>query len=680
MGGPSRRLLLSGLPDLLLNPAVTIPAPDADLEWLLTDGVGGYACGTAADLATRRYHALWISRLPGAAKRYLWVAGLDERVGPAAAGVSLLHAHWANLPAPSPPPVAVEFQHRPWPRWTFRGSAAGGHGPFAVERSVLLQRATAQQPPALLVRWRNLGDGPTLLRVRVLLGCHDADQLPPADEGFDGTVQVRGASWGVRPRADLPTLWLEADGLAAFESAPAWYRGFHYRVDRERGYDHVGDRWSPGVLELSLGPGQDAVLACSLEQPLQARPGSPSPAELWEVAAETAEATAAMIASAAEPAIARLAASGRDFFYRADGDRLGVLAGFPWFGEWGRDVFLALPGLTLPQGDLARCAEVLDGALPFLRRGLLPNIYAATVADSHYGSCDAALWWSLAAQRLEDAAGELPAARLTALRSIADAYLAGTDLGMQVDGDGLLQAGSESLNATWMDARTAAGPVTPRAGLPVEIQALWYALLDRLVAAGHADLAATRDRCGKAFLRQFWLPAGYLADRVQHGRPDPAVRPNMVLAAALPRSPLSRAQRDSVAQKAAAELVTPRGLRTLSPLDPAYRGRYEGGIDSRDAAYHQGTVWPWLAGFYVEAALRGTTKARLAERRAALRTWLLAMLAELDRAGLDHLSEVFDGDAPHRPGGTIAQAWSTAEVLRGLWLCDHPPAAAKARP
>jgi predicted glycogen debranching enzyme len=630
---------------------------------LLTDGAGGYACGTAADLPTRRYHGLWIARAAGA-RRHLIVAGLDERlVGPRE--TFLMHAHWRSLPAPSPSEARVSFVHRPLPRWTFETAD------MALERTVALQKAAGAGPPLLLVRWRYTGSRPQRLCVRPLLGWCDADHLIAVDERFDGTVHARGASWGFRPDASLPVLWLSADGVAGFRAEPAWYRDFLYVVDRERGYDHVGNRWSPGVLELDLGPGGVATAAFSLEQPCE------DPASAWE-AVVTAATERTRAATGYEDVLrARLELGADDFLYRA-GDwpataaRAGVLAGFPWFGEWGRDDFIALPGLTLARGNLEACAEVLVGALPFLSRGLLPNIFGRTAADSSYGSCDAALWWALAVQRYAAAGGDRPLVVerfVPALAEVADAYLAGTDLGLVVDAAGLLSAGRPDLNATWMDAQIATGPVTPREGQPVEIQALWYSLLAFLTGQAQQRFADARDRCGAAFLSGLWLADGaYLADRLHEGVADRTVRPNMVLAAALPLSPLTVAQRAGVVKKAREELVTPRGLRTLSPRDPAYRPRYEGDQHARDRAYHQGTVWPWLSGFYVEAALRAASPDRLDAERKALGQWLDGFLPELDRAGLDHISEVFDAEEPQRPGGTFAQAWNTGELLRARAL------------
>jgi predicted glycogen debranching enzyme len=631
----------------------------ADAEWLLADGAGGYACGAIDGVPRRRYHGLWIARPPGQTRRMAVVSAVDERVLLDGRTTYLLRAHWADQPAPSRPAADVDFVATPLPTWVTTGDG------FVLSRTVALRRAAPGRPPLCLLRWHNHGRTTIVLHVRPLLGWCDADHLISADERFDGAVQASGASWGLRPDPRLPTLWLTVDGVAAFRGEAAWYRRFLHATDRARGYDHVGDRWTPGVLEVELAPGRAATLAFAMASPCD------DPAAAFEEAFAAAGRSDLAVAAARDRFAARLARGADDFLYRDDGGRLGVLAGFPWFGEWGRDVFVSLPGLTLARGRPDLCAEVLRGALPFLRRGLLPNVYGASAADSHYDSCDAALWFALAVQRFADAGGdaELVARELApALAAIAHACLEGTALGIGVDAEGLLRAGRDDLNATWMDARTAAGPVTPRAGLAVEIQALWFALLAFLAERDPAAWQAPRDRCGKAFVRSFWLAdEARLADRVHAGVVDASVRPNMLVAAALPRSPLGAAQRAGCVACAEAELVVPCGLRTLSPRDPAYRGRYDGNQEQRDLAYHQGTAWPWLAGFYVEAALQAAPRSR--RRTAArLRAWLEGFAPELDRAGLGHVSEVFDGDEPRRPGGTFAQAWNTGELLRALAL------------
>ena len=645
-------------------------APDS--EWLLTDGRGGYGCFAADGMPRRRYHGLWVTRPDGLAERRMIVAGLDERFGPPRRlgewqprFANLMPAHWQNVPFPSPGDGESSFARRPLPTWTYQTEFGG------LERTVAMRRQGDGVAPALLVRWRNRSQHARRLEVRPLLGWCNVDHLPPADERFTGSVLARGASWGFRPNDELPPLWLSVDGVAAFRSEPCWYRGFLYATDKQRGYDHVGDRWSPGVLELDLAPGGVATASFALAEPCV------DAADAFDQLAERAAQQWCLTEQHEEPLLMRLAMGAEDFLYRGIGDRLGVLAGFPWFGEWGRDVFLALPGLTLARGDVQACAAVMTGCLPFLRDGLLPNIYGLDVVHSNYGSCDAALWFALCAMRFADAGHDPELVQqqlLPALRSIAEAYQRGTDLGLKMDADGLLQAGRKDLNATWMDARTSRCPVTPREGLPVEIQALWYALLAFLAEQpGGEAYEKLRARCGKAFVKAFWLAdVKSLADRVHEGVADRTIRPNMLVAAALLRSPLTTAQRAGVVKMARAHLLTPSGLRTLSPEDPNYQGVYGGGLEERDNAYHQGTVWPWPAGFLIEAALRAAPKKSQMHEAVACKQWLMELLAtELNRAGMDHISEVFDGNAPHHPGGTFAQAWNTGELLRAHVLCQQ---------
>ena len=300
------------------------------------------------------------------------------------------------------------------------------------------------------------------------------------------------------------------------------------------------------------------------------------------------------------------------------------------------------------------------------------------MASSHYGSADAALWFSRAARLYIKAGGDTHFIRTElqpALVSIAEAYLEGTDLGLRIDSEGLLFAGSEGLNATWMDAQYGGEPVTPRAGAPVELNALWYALLGTLeeLHEGTAMQSEARswrrqaDKTSEAFLQRFWLPKeGYLADVWDGKYSDSTLRPNQIVAAAMDLSPLSMGKRTDVVAAVQRVLLTPKGLRTLDPRDERYIGRYQGDARSRDLAYHQGTVWPWLLGMFTEASLRV-----LPMNSVHIRS-LVEILGELEshlsEYGLGSIAEVFDGDPPHRPSGCPAQAWSVAEVLRSLVL------------
>jgi predicted glycogen debranching enzyme len=631
-----------------------------DCEWLETDARGGYASSTVPFCPTRRYHGLLVAWPPGMAKRHVLLSRFEEILWIDGRAWPISVARFGDVLSPRGHEHLVRFERTPFPRSVYR------LGPLELAREVQLVRGTGE----LLCAYTLSGGGDSEeleLELRPMLPCREADALTIENEVLDARCERLSGGLRWRPYAALPAVSITIGGGAwSFEEDPIWFKGLEHSVDRRRGYEYREDQWSPGALRIGLRGNQRVVVAAGLDTAVA------DPEDVWRRARA---ARLEGVSSSGDPLFDALSRSADDFLYRTPRARAGILAGFPWFHEWGRDTYLSLPGLTLARGRLEACGEILRGALDYLRDGLLPNIFADTVAGSHYGSVDAALWFARAVglyRRAGADAGELRDVYLPALREIAAAYQAGTALGIRADDSGLLAAGSEQLNATWMDARTADGPVTPRDGCAVEINALWYSLLAQLAqiepkSRAKARWKRQRDRVGQAFLERFWLAEeGYLADRWKDGRADTSVRPNMVLAAALELSPLSTAQRGGVVERARSELLTPRGLRTLSPRHPDYVGRYQGGPEQRDRAYHQGTAWPWLVGFYAEALLRAEGWSAAAQGE--VRRIVSGFEAELSRAGLGHVSEVFDGDEPQRPGGSFAQAWNTAELLRALAL------------
>jgi predicted glycogen debranching enzyme len=653
-------------------------------EWLEVDGLGGYASSTALGCPTRRYHGLLVAFAPGTVVRHVFLARFEEELCWPSRSFPLSMARYRGVWHPHGHQSLERFELAPWPTLVH---LIGG---IEVRREILAVRGGVDGRPVTLVRYSmhaaaaragTAGEAGAAaeLALRPLLACREADALTWSNLALDPRVRRSARGLQFQPYASLPPVALSLSASKhSFEADPVWFRGLEYQVDLARGYDGHEDNFSPGKIAATLAPGRPVVVAATLGEPVA------EPAALFEREAARRHAAAAAVRSL--PELVALRAD--DFLYRAPDGRLGVIAGFHWFGEWGRDTFVSLPGLTVGRSsgraiDPARLDELgraLEGALAHLRRGLLPNVFGATPASGAYDSADAALWFARAVRLYERSGAPRDAILgrfLPALRAIAEAYLDGTALSMRVDEAGLLSAGSADANVTWMDARIDGVPVTPRHGCAVEINALWYHLLAHLEMLEHraGDNAAARRwqlhrrRALRAFLTRFWLERERrLADGWREGRADASVRPNMVIAASLEFSPLSRGKRTDVVRCAQEELLTPRGLRTLAPDDPRYVGRYAGDQRSRDAAYHQGTVWPWLFGPYVEAWLRayGRRRAGLEE----LRALLLDFAGSVATQGLGSFSEVFDGDPPHRPGGTIAQAWSVAEWLRAWRMLE----------
>ncbi len=657
-------------------------------EWLETDGRGGYASSTVLLAPTRRYHGLLVGPAPssppsiaaggaGLGRRYVWLSRFEETLSGGGKMLPISLARYPGVWSPHGHQALESFELRPWPSFLYLFGSA------RIEREILLARSVR----AVLVRYRVTGQRNQVeLALRPLLPFREADALTFQNFALDPTTTrrtkgVRGKTEvGIRcrPYPALPPIDLSVEGAPMrFEADPVWYRQIEYPADLARGYESREDQFSPGTMHIDVESGVEVFVAASVEGPIEGLEA------LWRRETEARERGLAVVA--ADPVRSRGAARlvADDFLFRTPAGRVSVDAGFPWFGEWGRDAFVSLPGLCLARGDVDRCREALEGALPFLDAGLMPNTFGSSRADSSYASIDASLWFARAVRLLEVAQGDRSIGDrfLPALEEIARAYSEGTRLGIGCDEGGLVRAGTPGTNGTWMDAQVGGVPVTPRDGFAVEIQALWYSLLahlehlldERGESARAKAWGEKRRRAGTSFLERFWLPGeergGYLADTWKDGVADRSMRPNMVIAAALEWSPLAREQREDVVRAAETELLVPFGLRTLEPRDPSYRGRYTGGPDERDRAYHQGTAWPWLVGFFCEAYLRahGRDERRLERVREILRGFEPCV----EQFGLLHVSEVFDGDPPHRPGGCIAQAWNTGELLRAWSLVEE---------
>lgn len=651
------------------------------LEWLATNGRGGYAMATLHQLLSRRYHGLLVAAVEPPLGRYVLLAKLEATASVGGLTYELATNDYPETVHPLGHRLLEAFTARPCPTWRWRCGTA------VIEQRLCM----AAGEDTVFVQYR-LTDGADELQLSVRPLCtsryfHDLaryqDVGPPTVEEGPNGLELRWS--GGRPR-----WYLSHNGR--FRARPDWYYQFVLTAEAERGYDCQQDLFTPGGVRATLALGDEVGLVFAAST--QPRPWSDWSAAFggaesrWSAARSVSPCIEA--ASADDPLVEPLVRASADFVVERAPGRQTILAGYPWFGDWGRDTFISLPGLCLVTGRFDEARSIIRTFAGYVDGGMIPNRFPDDDAPPAYNTCDAALWFVHAVDRYLTYTGDwsfVSEELFPVVEAILTAHEKGTRHRIHAADDGLLFAGEPGYALTWMDAKLPDHVVTPRIGKPVEVCALWYNALR--IAAGWADRLGRREsaarwrglaqRCRASFNVRFWNDAaGCLYDVVdddfEPGRIDAAVRPNQLLAISLTHPVLEERRWRSVVDVCERELLTPLGLRTLSPNDPRYRPRYTGDMRSRDMAYHQGTVWPWLFGPFVSAYVRahgGDRAAREAGRR------LLAGLWEhVIDAGIGGISEVADADAPHAPGGCPWQAWSVAEPLRALTedvRCDLPP-------
>jgi predicted glycogen debranching enzyme len=652
-------------------------------EWLVTNGLGGYASGTICGVATRRYHGLLVAAHPAPLGRVMMVNHLweylrlpDYRTVPFGGEEKEkgdLRIHGAEH--------LEEFHlEAGLPVWRYQVEG------FRLEKRVYF----AYRHNTAYVQYRLLsGDGKVRLKLRPSVHFRGHDDPVTEELGGPYTLTAEDGRYEMRAAPPWPALrmMLHGGGNPGFTFQPSRSDDIIYRVEESRGYQYAGALWSPGQFRLDLEPGRDAALVLSTE-PWEAvtaiDPGTALADELdrrkrlVEQAVPAARTGfAAELVLAADQFVftpaARVADRARA---RAHGDEArSVIAGYHWFTDWGRDTMISLEGLTLVTGRHPDAGYILRTFAQHIKDGLIPNLFPEKGQEGLYHTADATLWYFHALKRYLDYTGDRGTLRglLPKLRDIFDHHARGTHFGIRVDpADGLLRQGQEGYQLTWMDAKMGDFIPTPRRGKAVEINALWYnavRLLQGWVGEEEGGPAArpyreAADRCREAFNRRFWYaPGGHLYDVVDtpDGTDDPACRPNQVFAVALDHPVLDEGRWKSVVQVAREKLLTPVGLRSLAPGHPEYKPRYFGDLRSRDAAYHQGTVWGWLIGPFVDAWVRAYP-----EDRAGAAGLLDGFRAHMSEACVGSISEIFDAEPPYTPRGCVAQAWSVAEVLRCL--------------
>ncbi|MFM0127722.1 amylo-alpha-1,6-glucosidase [Paraburkholderia sediminicola] len=636
-------------------------------EWLEADGFGGFASGTVGTLRTRRYHALLLTAMRAPGGRVVLVNGVEAWLEADGQRYPLsMQRYVPDAIYPDLTASLLAFDTDPWPTWRLQ---LDSH--ITLIADAFVSKATRET----VLRWRlegaiaASGTGAFNLKVRPLLSGRDYHALHHENFAFNFNAQTSGdqacVSW--QPYGDMPVINAATNGV--YTHAPDWYRNFCYVRERERGLDFSEDLATPGVFSFNLADGE-AVMILSASIISAASASSVSALADTKAAAHATE--LAHIEQQRRSALGSRLQCSADAYLVARNEGRTILAGFPWFTDWGRDTFIAMRGLLIATGRLAEAEAILLEWSGTLSEGMLPNRFPDYGDTPEYNSVDASLWFVIAVHdylATNHAKADTRTRLQHAVETILTGYTTGTRFNIKVStDDGLLSAGVPGVQLTWMDAKVGDWVVTPRIGKPVEVQALWINAL-RIAATWNPQWQQPADRALQAFHERFTGPSMQaLFDNVDvdfvKGAVDRSIRPNQIFAVGgLPFPLLEGAAARAVVDQVEAHLLTPLGLRTLAPSDSAYRGHYGGTPLERDGAYHQGTVWPWLLGPFVEAWLR-VHGAEPDARVQAKARFLDPLYAHLDHAGLDHLSEIADGAAPHTPAGTPFQAWSLGELLR----------------
>ena len=636
-------------------------------EWLETNGLGGWASATICGANTRRYHGLLVAATRPPAGRLVLISKLDETL--------LINGQQYELGCNYYPESVIHprgyqylsrFQRGIFPQFDYhaggihlRKTVAAIHG----ENTTVVSYQVLKAPAAFI------------LQLQPFFAMRDIHSLTHANAHIQTSDAFQQGIFHIQPYPDLPAVFLSMPG-AAFQAQPDWYYRFEYPMERYRGLDYQEDLFTPGTFSRELRKGDRLSIILSTENP-QGRHAF----QLMDKERRRRQSLSRNLPVKTD-FIRTLALAADQFIVQRGDDSRTIIAGYHWFTDWGRDTMISLPGLCLATGRYNDAKKILETFARHTSRGMLPNRFPESGETPQYNTADASLWFFVAVYRYWQYTRDEKFLRkplMPVLQEILEWHERGTRYGIHVDSDGLLCAGEPGVQLTWMDAKVGDRVVTPRQGKAVEINALWYNALkifaelsdtvnDSLTASRYAKKAAA---VRKQFNELFWNEAQTcLLDYIDGNYRDATIRPNQVFALSLPFPLLSKARARAVLTIVEDQLLTTRGLRSLSSNDPDYRPVYGGDRFARDSAYHQGTVWGWLLGPFITAlvTVRGAAGKKQAKKL------LKAMETHLADAGVGTVSEIFDGDPPHTPRGCIAQAWSVAELLRAC-VEDVEPAA-----
>ncbi len=645
--------------------------PVTDIEWLETDGRGGYAASTVSLCNTRKYHGLYAVPVKGFEGRYLFLSGVEPVIEKADAVLEFSNSQYPGKIHPEGYRMLESYRDYPFNAWKYTDKG-----------TVFVMELFMTENYGLFIKMKNQSEikMTSLLKLNFLFSMRNIHHLAEINCNADIDMHSENKrDYSFSCYSSVPPLHICFSKETVFENGPWWIENTEYLKEMERGFDFREDRIMPGTFTTLFSKGDEFYMRFSLDPP--DRENSVDFAEVYAEEKKKREKNSRKFSSISKSSLRLLKENARHFIIRNTDGFKSVIAGYPWFGEWGRDTMISLPGLTFFNSCPEDGIEILKSYTKLIKNGLIPNTLSGAQGFESFNSVDASLLYIFAVQQLfryvrggKEAAKEFH----KGITEIIDAFLSGKLPSASADSEGFIIAGDENTQLTWMDAMVDNIPVTPRSGAPVDINALWYnslMFLAELSGYMKKDISdrytVAAGKIKKGFREKYWIEEGvYLADTVNSGGKDFSVRPNMLWAASLPYSPLSAADRRSIVSVCREKLLTSSGLRTLSPDHPEFRGEYSGNGRERDSVYHQGTVWPWLFGIYTEAVLRVSEniESDAQELEQLLDSFLERHLPENGRG---FISEIFDGYSPGKGKGTFAQAWSSAEIIRSYSLIDR---------
>ena len=617
-------------------------------EILSTNRAGGYFCTTMVLCNTRKYHGLMVLPLEQfEGENHVLLSSVDETVIQHGQFFNLGLHRYPGIYEPRGHKYITDFDIEPTPTLTYR---VGG---VILKKELLLVHNEEQ----FMIRYTLVdAHSPTKLRIKPFLAFRNSHSLCKANLFADTKFKETPNGMRYRLYPGFPNLNLQLNKKNDFVPSPDWYYNLEYMEEIKRGYDGHEDLFVPGFFEVSIKKGESIIFsAATLDQ----NPGSLSK-----------KFNAELLRRPPKDNFENCLHNAAQQFIVRRGKKTDLIAGYPWFGRWARDTFISLPGLTLSIDDPKNCKAILDTMLSELKNGLFPNVGRAKSAA--FNSVDAPLWFFWALQKYYEYIKDINGIWKEygkKMKAILKGYREGLAFNIRMHDNGLIWAGEKGYALTWMDAIVEGKPVTPRIGYTVEVNSLWYnAIMFTLELArpnkDHKfvkEWTAIAELVRKSFVETFWnSELNYLADFVDESGQNTFVRPNQIFSVSLPYSPITDEMKLNIVDIVERELYTPKGLRTLSPKNPSYKGRYEGDHINRDLAYHQGTVWPWLLGHFIEAYIKVHGKQGLVKAKNVLESFE----EEMFNYGLCTISGVYDGDPPQRQNGSISQAWSVAEILR----------------